>query len=158
MPVQSPIYNQFLFRFFGLYSARNSTRKLNVERRFAFRTGEGLGWHQHDAGIFRATEIFFRPGYAANLVDSWIPALDGVEEKLKAGAKVADIGCGLGASTVLMAQAYPNSTFSGFDYHDQSIDNHGSRSWIGKNFGQKGVARCATDNVRRFYAAPQQIG
>ena len=66
--------------------------------------------------------MFFRPGYAANLVNSWIPALDGVEEKLKAGAKVADIGCGLGASTVLMAQAYPNSTFNGFDYHDQSIE------------------------------------
>jgi SAM-dependent methyltransferase len=86
-----------------------------------FRTGEGLGWHEHDADLFRGTEMFFRPGYAANLVSSWIPALDGVEEKLRAGAKVADIGCGLGASTVLMAQAYPASTFVGFDYHDQSI-------------------------------------
>lgn len=86
-----------------------------------FRTGEGFGWHEHDAGLFRGTEMFFRPGYAANLVSSWIPALDGVEEKLKAGAKVADIGCGLGASTILMAQAYPNSTFVGFDYHDKSI-------------------------------------
>lgn len=87
-----------------------------------FRTGEGFGWHEHDAGLFRGCEMFFRPGYAANLVSSWIPALDGVEEKLKAGAKVADIGCGLGASTVLMAQAYPSSTFVGFDYHDQSIE------------------------------------
>jgi 2-polyprenyl-3-methyl-5-hydroxy-6-metoxy-1,4-benzoquinol methylase len=87
-----------------------------------FRTGEGFGWHEHDAGLFRGTEMFFRPGYAANLVSSWIPALDGVEEKLKTGAKVADIGCGLGASTVLMAQTYPNSTFTGFDYHDQSIE------------------------------------
>lgn len=87
-----------------------------------FKTGEGFGWHEHDAGLFRGTEMFFRPGYAANLVNSWIPALDGVEEKLKAGAKVADIGCGLGASTILMAQAYPNSTFKGFDYHDKSIE------------------------------------
>ncbi|MGH9944157.1 MAG: class I SAM-dependent methyltransferase [Pyrinomonadaceae bacterium] len=87
-----------------------------------FRTGEGLGWHEHETGLFRGTEMFFRPGYAANLVSSWIPALDGVEEKLKAGAKVADIGCGLGASTVLMAQAYPASTFVGFDYHDKSIE------------------------------------
>ena len=87
-----------------------------------FRTGEGFGWHEHDAGLFRGTEMFFRPGYAANLVSSWIPALDGVEEKLKTGAKVADIGCGLGASTVLMAQTFPNSTFTGFDYHDQSIE------------------------------------
>ena len=87
-----------------------------------FRTGEGFGWHEHDAGLFRGTEMFFRPGYAANLTSSWIPSLSGVEEKLKNGAKVADIGCGLGASTVLMAQAYPNSTFAGFDYHDKSIE------------------------------------
>jgi len=87
-----------------------------------FRTGEGLGWHEHDAGLFRGTEMFFRPGYAANLINSWIPALDGVQEKLKTGAKVADVGCGLGASTILMAQAYPNSTFTGFDYHDRSIE------------------------------------
>jgi len=87
-----------------------------------FRTGEGLGWHEHDHGLFRGTEMFFRPGYAANLISSWIPALDGVEEKLKAGAKVADVGCGLGASTILMAQAYPQSTFVGFDYHDKSIE------------------------------------
>ena len=87
-----------------------------------FRTGEGLGWHEHDAGLFRGTEMFFRPGYAANLISSWIPALDGVQEKLKTGAKVADVGCGLGASTILMAQAYPNSTFTGFDYHDRSIE------------------------------------
>ncbi|HEX8128399.1 MAG TPA: methyltransferase domain-containing protein [Pyrinomonadaceae bacterium] len=88
----------------------------------AFRTGEGFGWHQHDHGLFRGTEMFFRPGYAANLVNSWIPAFDGVEAKLKAGAKVADVGCGLGASTILMAQAFPDSTFVGFDYHDKSIE------------------------------------
>lgn len=87
-----------------------------------FVTGEGLGWHEHDHGLFRGTEMFFRPGYAANLVGSWIPALDGVEEKLKAGAKVADVGCGLGASTILMAQAFPNSTFTGYDYHPESIE------------------------------------
>lgn len=87
-----------------------------------FRTGEGFGWHEHDDGLFRGTEMFFRPGYAANLMSSWIPALDGVEEKLKSGAKVADVGCGLGSSTILMAQAYPNSTFVGFDYHDKSIE------------------------------------
>lgn len=87
-----------------------------------FRSGEGFGWHEHDAGLFRGTEMFFRPGYAANLINSWIPALDGVEDKLKSGAKVADIGCGLGASTILMAQAFPNSSFMGFDYHDKSIE------------------------------------
>jgi len=86
-----------------------------------FRTGEGFGWHEHDHGLFRGTELFFRPGYAANLTSSWIPSLDGVEAKLKAGAKVADVGCGLGASTILMAQTYPSSTFVGYDYHEGSI-------------------------------------
>lgn len=86
-----------------------------------FRTGEGLGWHEHDHGVFHGTESFFRAGYAANLVSSWIPSLDGVEAKLKRGAKVADVGCGLGASTILMAGAYPDSIFVGYDYHDRSI-------------------------------------
>jgi len=88
----------------------------------AFRTGTGVGWHEHDSGVFEGVERFFRPGYAANLVQSWIPALDGVEAKLQAGARVADIGCGHGASTIVMAQAYPNSKFVGFDYHGPSID------------------------------------
>jgi len=87
-----------------------------------FRTGDGFGWHEHDHGLFRGTELFFRPGYAANLTSSWIPSLDGVEAKLKAGAKVADVGCGLGASTILMAQTYPSSTFVGYDYHDGSVE------------------------------------
>jgi 2-polyprenyl-3-methyl-5-hydroxy-6-metoxy-1,4-benzoquinol methylase len=87
-----------------------------------FRTGEGFGWHEHDHELFHGTERFFRPGYAANLIAAWIPALDGVDAKLKKGAKVADVGCGHGSSTVLMAKAYPNSTFVGFDYHDKSIE------------------------------------
>jgi 2-polyprenyl-3-methyl-5-hydroxy-6-metoxy-1,4-benzoquinol methylase len=87
----------------------------------AFRTGDGVGWDEHDAALFIGTERFFRPNYAANLVSSWIPALDGVEGKLKQGARVADIGCGHGASTILMAQAYPKSRFVGFDYHGPSI-------------------------------------
>lgn len=87
-----------------------------------FRTGEGLGWHEHDADLFCGTELFFRPGYIANLVDSWIPALDGVEDKLSKGARVADVGCGLGSSTIIMAKAFPNSEFIGFDYHDKSIE------------------------------------
>jgi 2-polyprenyl-3-methyl-5-hydroxy-6-metoxy-1,4-benzoquinol methylase len=88
----------------------------------AFRTGRGVGWHEHSACLFRGTERFFRPGYNSHLVAEWIPALDGVEEKLKAGANVADVGCGHGASTILMAQAYPASRFSGFDYHAPSIE------------------------------------
>jgi ubiquinone/menaquinone biosynthesis C-methylase UbiE len=88
----------------------------------AFRTGTGMGWHEHDEDVFVGCEQFFRPGYIANLIPSWIPALDGVEDRLRAGAKVADIGCGLGASTILLAQEYPNSEVTGSDYHDQSIE------------------------------------
>jgi SAM-dependent methyltransferase len=88
----------------------------------SFRTGAGMGWHEHADGVFHGCEKFFRPGYAANLVTSWIPALTGMKEKLEAGARVADVGCGKGASTLLMAKAFPNSRFFGFDYHDQSIE------------------------------------
>jgi SAM-dependent methyltransferase len=88
----------------------------------SFRSGAGMGWHEHEAGVFHGCEKFFRPGYAANLVSAWIPSLEGVKEKLERGAKVADVGCGKGASTMLMSQAFPNSHFVGFDYHDQSIE------------------------------------
>jgi 2-polyprenyl-3-methyl-5-hydroxy-6-metoxy-1,4-benzoquinol methylase len=87
----------------------------------AFRSGAGVGWHEHSACLFRGTERFFRPGYNANLVSQWIPALDGMQSRLEAGATVADVGCGHGASTILMAQAFPKSRFFGFDYHEPSI-------------------------------------
>jgi len=88
----------------------------------SFRSGAGMGWHEHDDGVFHGCEKFFRPGYAANLVSTWIPALTDVKKKLEAGARVADVGCGKGASTLLMAKAFPNSEFFGFDYHDRSIE------------------------------------
>ena len=88
----------------------------------AFRTGDGVGWHEHHPELFPATERFYKPGYAASLVGEWIPSLEGVDAKLKKGARVADVGCGYGATTILMAEAYPNSTFVGIDYHDHSID------------------------------------
>jgi SAM-dependent methyltransferase len=87
-----------------------------------FRSGKGVGWHEHDRDLFEGTERFFRPGYAANLVSSWIPALDGVQAKLEKGAKVADVGCGHGASTAILAKAFPRSTFLGFDYHAPSVE------------------------------------
>jgi SAM-dependent methyltransferase len=86
-----------------------------------FRSGEGLGWHAHNHRLFCGTESFFRTGYRAHLVSEWLPALDGVVECLKHGARVADIGCGHGASTIIMAQAFPKSSFIGLDYHDASI-------------------------------------
>jgi SAM-dependent methyltransferase len=90
--------------------------------RDAVRTGAGIRWDEHHHDLFHGTERLFKPGYVANLVSSWIPALDGVEAKLRAGATVADIGCGHGASTIVLAQAYPASTIVGFDYHAESIE------------------------------------
>jgi SAM-dependent methyltransferase len=88
----------------------------------SFRNGAGMGWGEHDDDVFHGCEKFFRPGYAANLVSSWIPALHDVKRKLEAGARVADVGCGKGSSTMLMAKAFPKSHFFGFDYHDKSIE------------------------------------
>ena len=92
----------------------------SIALKITSRTGGGMLWGDHDADLFVGTERFFRPGYAAHLIATWIPALTGIEEKLKAGGKVADIGCGHGSSTIIMAQAYPNSRFWGFDNHEKS--------------------------------------
>jgi len=94
----------------------------------AARTGEGVGWHDHVHDVHEGCERFFRPGYHANLVSSWLPSLDGVVEKLARGALVADVGCGHGASTIVMAQAFPNSRFDGFDYHESSISTATQRA------------------------------
>ena len=125
--------------FQGMSAAIRSTAKIAE----AFRHGSGVGWHEHDPELFVGTERFFRPGYNANLVGSWIPALDGVKEKLDAGVDVADVGCGLGASTIIMAKAFPRSRFTGFDYHPASIEAARERA------GRAGVA----DRVR-FEVAP----
>ncbi len=100
-----------------LAAVKSSPKVMN-----GFRTGEGVGWHEHDVDLFHGTERFFRPGYNANLVGSWIPALEGVATKLESGATVADIGCGHGASTIILAKAFPKSRFRGFDYHKPSVD------------------------------------
>ncbi|HEV7654512.1 MAG TPA: methyltransferase domain-containing protein [Mycobacteriales bacterium] len=104
----------------------------------AFRSGAGMGWNEQDEDVFDGCERFFRPGYAASLTSAWIPALDGVEAKLGAGASVADVGCGHGASTVLLAQAYPASRFAGSDYHGGSIERARKRA------SEAGVAERAT--------------
>jgi len=104
--------------FQGMLAATRAIDRLTV----LFRTGEGLGWHEHHDDLFRGTERFFRPGYLANLTTAWIPALEGAEDKLRRGAKVADVGCGHGASTIIMARTFPESAFTGFDYHAPSIE------------------------------------
>jgi SAM-dependent methyltransferase len=104
--------------FQGMTAAMRATSKV-ID---AFRSGTGVGWHEHDPDLFIGTERFFRPGYNAHLVNDWIPALDGVRERLERGAKVADIGCGHGASTIILGAAFPSSTFVGFDYHPASIE------------------------------------
>ncbi len=106
----------------GGYHVVSSAFKDRDQIEERFRSGDGFGWHEHDPELFLGTEQFFRPGYKAHLVPEWLPALEGMDEKLRAGAKVADIGCGHGISTFLMAQAYPESTFHGFDYHDASVE------------------------------------
>jgi SAM-dependent methyltransferase len=88
----------------------------------AFRSGAGFGWGEHDSDVFHGCEKFFRPGYAANLISAWIPSLEGVQARLEQGARVADVGCGKGASSLLMAQAFPKSQIVGFDYHAESIE------------------------------------
>jgi SAM-dependent methyltransferase len=106
----------------GAFELATATIKAEPHIEEVFRNGAGFGWHEHDAGVPTGCERFFRPGYNANLVSAWIPALDGVEEKLRVGASVADIGCGLGASSRLIAEAYPRSRVTGFDYHEESIE------------------------------------
>jgi 2-polyprenyl-3-methyl-5-hydroxy-6-metoxy-1,4-benzoquinol methylase len=116
----------------------------------AFKTGGGLLWGDNDPDLFVGTERFFRPGYAAHLIASWIPALKGVEEKLKAGGKVADVGCGHGSSTIIMAQAYPKSRFWGFDNHDKSIETARQRA------KEAGVSDRVTFEVKNAGALPNE--
>ncbi len=106
----------------GGFQAFAAAAKVMPRLTEAFRTGRGIGWDEHDPALFSGTARFFHPGYAAHLVGEWLPALDGVAGKLTAGGRVADIGCGYGYSTLLMAEAFPASTFVGFDYHQPSID------------------------------------
>ncbi|MFL6027334.1 MAG: class I SAM-dependent methyltransferase [Friedmanniella sp.] len=114
----------------------------------AARSGDGLGWHEHNPDVFVGCERFFRPGYLANLIGSWLPALEGVQAKLEAGASVADLGCGYGASTILMAQAFPNSRFVGSDYHEGSI----------RVARERAAAAGVDDRVSFVTASAQELG
>jgi 2-polyprenyl-3-methyl-5-hydroxy-6-metoxy-1,4-benzoquinol methylase len=120
----------------------------------AFRTGAGVGWHEHDEDVFSGCERFFRPGYAAYLVADWLPALDGGVAKLEAGARVADVGCGHGASTTLMARAFPKSTFTGSDYHEDSIVQARKRA---ADAGLDGQVRFEVASAQTFEGGPYDL-
>ena len=128
----------------GAFQVIAATLSANPKIEKRFKTGKGLGWDQHDHRLFEGTERFFRPNYLGNLVANWIPSLDGVEAKLKRGAKVADVGCGFGASTIIMAKTYPASTFIGFDYHKPSILTARKRA---KEAGLKNVTFAAAKST-----------
>ncbi|GAA3588763.1 class I SAM-dependent methyltransferase [Nonomuraea rosea] len=117
----------------------------------AFRSGAGVGWHAHDTQVFAGCERFFRPGYSASLISTWLPALDGVEAKLRDGALVADIGCGHGASTLLMAAEYPRSIVYGSDYHAESVEAARQRA---AERGLDGRARFEVAGAQTFTGGP----
>ena len=131
----------------GAYELALGALKAQSHIEEAFRTGSGYGWHQHDADVFTGCERFFRPGYLMSLLTEWIPSLDGVQERLESGATVADLGCGHGASTILMAEAFPTSRFTGSDYHQGSIEAARERAT------EKGLG----DRVRFEVSGAQQI-
>lgn len=133
----SPVLVQGLFDLVAA-AYQSIDKELSV-----FRTGTGLAWADHHPDLFAATERCFRPGYRAHLVQEWIPALEGMHEKLTAGARVADVGCGHGASTVVLATAYPNSTFVGYDYHAPSVEA-----------ARKAAARAGVSDRTSFHVAP----
>jgi ubiquinone/menaquinone biosynthesis C-methylase UbiE len=120
----------------------------------AFRSGAGVGWHSHDADVFTGCERFFRPGYSANLIGSWLPALEGVEAKLRDGGRIADIGCGHGASTLLMASAYPRSTVFGSDYHAGSIETARKRA-VEEGLGDR--AQFEVASAQTFTGGPYDL-
>lgn len=135
--------------FIQQLTAQFTTHEKAVE---TFRSGRGRGWEDHHSCCFCGTDRFFRAGYNANLVDQWLPALDGIEDRLKTGARVADIGCGLGSSTLLMAEAYPASHFDGFDFHEPSVEEAKERAAAaGLSDRVRFEARLASDTPANGY-------
>lgn len=138
----SPAFLPGLFQI-ALGTLQDSSQVVDLAR-----SGAGFGWHEHNRDVHEGCERFFRPGYNAHLVAEWLPALDGVVGKLEAGARVADIGCGYGVSTILMAEAFPHSTFVGFDYHAESI--HQARERAG-SAGVSGRVRFEVASANSFH-------
>ncbi|MGE0383843.1 MAG: methyltransferase domain-containing protein [Gammaproteobacteria bacterium] len=131
----------------GAFQTTLAASRIHDRLADAFRSGEGVGWHEHDHALFHGIERFFRPGYVGNLIQHWIPAVNGMHERLLAGAQVADIGCGHGASTILMARAYPESEFIGFDGHAESIATARERA---REAGVAGRCRFEVSTAKTF--------
>jgi SAM-dependent methyltransferase len=144
-PEQAAVFADEQSPFFvaGAYDVVSSMFKDEPKITEAFKTGRGVGWHEHSPCLFKGTERFFRAGYAAHLVQEWLPALTGVVDKLKTGGRVADVGCGHGASTIVMAKAFPNSQFVGFDYHGPSVER-----------ARAAAKEAGVDGNTRFEVAP----
>jgi ubiquinone/menaquinone biosynthesis C-methylase UbiE len=138
----------------GAFQLALGALKAEGEITKAFRTGDGVGWHEHDTDVFTGCERFFRPGYSAHLVDAWLPALDGVEARLRDGIRVADVGCGHGASTILMAKAYPQSTFTGSDYHGDSVTEARKHA---ENAGLDSRVRFEVASAQSFGGGPYDL-
>jgi len=138
----------------GAFQLALGALKADAEITKAFRTGEGVGWHEHDTEVFAGCERFFRPGYSANLVSAWLPALDGVVARLRDGIRVADVGCGHGSSTILMAREYPASTFAGSDYHAESV---AAASKQAENAGLGGRVRFEAASAQSFGGGPYDL-
>jgi SAM-dependent methyltransferase len=139
----------------GAYQAIRSYFKDEDKFVEMFKTGKGLRWEEHHHDLHEGSALFYKPNYVGNLVSSWIPTLEGVEDKLKRGAKVADIGCGYGISTILMAKAYPNSKFYGFDNHGPSIER--AKDQVRKE-EQKGGGRIGNVGFNAVSANDESIG
>lgn len=131
----------------GAFQAATAALKSEPKITKAFMSGNGVGWDEHADEFYHGTERFYRPNYVANLVSTWIPALDGVAEKLTAGARVADIGCGFGTSTILMAKKFPASTFTGFDSHSPSIAAARKAAAEAEVLGNARFEVCAGENI-----------
>jgi SAM-dependent methyltransferase len=131
----------------GAFQAATAAIRSEARIAEAFRTGQGVGWHEHDPELYLGAERFYKPNYVSNLVSSWLPALAGVEQKLKQGARVADVGCGYGVSTILMAQAFPDSRFFGFDYHELSIQRARERAEEAGVSGQVSFEACSARDM-----------
>ena len=140
----------------GMFQTASAAVHAQDQMEDRFRSGDGLGWHEHHHDLFHGTDAVFGVAYRTYLVQEWIPALDGVEAKLRAGARVADVGCGYGTATIVLAQAFPQSTFVGFDYHVESIERRPGERGRRRRRGPRAVRDRVGDGLPRHRLRPDR--